>query len=384
MKISPDNGYARGNGDRGVRERAAFTLVELLVVIAIIGVLVALLLPAVQAAREAARRNQCQNHLKQIGLAWLNHEGVHKFLPSGGWGSYYYADPNRGFGKDQPGSWCYNILPFVEQNSLHQLGKGSVAGSSGWQAAVRQLNTTPLAGFLCPSRRPVKLYPTPMTSVKAPFDFLKTIAASEGLAKSDYAANSGDSVVTAAVTNTGETLYLPSSYGIIDGDQTNANFARFEGFTEDPADGGRRWQTGVSYYRSEVAIKRIEDGTSNTYMVGEKFLGVDQYEGTSGDSSSPGFDYGENQNMYAGFEWDNHRGAWPLSGFGQSKEAYQPQQDQAGLAPANPQGKFGSAHATGFNMVFCDGSVRIIPYDIDALTHSYLASRLDANMVTLP
>jgi prepilin-type N-terminal cleavage/methylation domain-containing protein/prepilin-type processing-associated H-X9-DG protein len=384
MKTSPLNGFAPGNGiGRGAR-RAGFTLVELLVVIAIIGVLVSLLLPAVQAAREAARRSQCQNHLKQIGLAWLNHESAHQFLPSGGWGSYYYADPNRGYGKDQPGSWCYSILPFMEQAALRQLGVGSTAGSATWQEAVRKVNTTPLSGFMCPSRRPVKLYPSEMTSVVAPFSFLKATATSEGLAKSDYAASSGDSVVTAASTHEGVTLYLPGSYDIIDNEQTKSNFARFEGFTEDPSDGGKRWQTGVSYYRSEIGIKRIEDGASNTYMVGEKFLGVDQYEGSGGGSTTPGFDWGENQNMYVGYEWDNHRSAWPLNGKGFSKEAYQPQQDQAGLAPQSPLFKFGSAHVTGFNMAFCDGSVRIIPYDIDPLTHSYLASRLDANPVTLP
>jgi prepilin-type processing-associated H-X9-DG protein len=120
-------------------------------------------------------------------------------------------------------------------------------------------------------------------------------------------------------------------------------------------------------------------------MVGEKFLGVDQYESSAGGSSTPGFDWGENQGMYCGYEWDQHRGAWPLNGKGWGPpELYQPQQDQAGLAPPTPQVKFGSAHVSGFNMLFCDGSVHQIPYDIDARVHSYLASRLDGNSVTPP
>ena len=86
------------------RRRFAFTLVELLVVIAIIGILVALLLPAIQAAREAARRATCVNQLKQIALAWQLHHDTHKFFPSGGWGYRYMADPDRGFGEKQPGA----------------------------------------------------------------------------------------------------------------------------------------------------------------------------------------------------------------------------------------------------------------------------------------
>src|SRR5438132_12910000 len=108
-----------------VRGRSGFTLVELLVVIAIIGVLVALLLPAVQAAREAARRMHCQNNLMQTGLGWHNHTDVNGHMPTGGWGWGWVGDADQGVGRNQTGSWTFNILPYIEQKTVYDMSGGS-------------------------------------------------------------------------------------------------------------------------------------------------------------------------------------------------------------------------------------------------------------------
>src|SRR5947207_1779085 len=129
-------------------KRSGFTLVELLVVIAIIGVLVALLLPAVQTAREAARRSKCMNNLKQISLAVHNYENTHRTFPIGAYDCCY-------------GTWLLSILPYVEQGSLYQqyLRPGAMEGFGGASGPdIRYGSTqnlpvtqTQIAAYVCPS-----------------------------------------------------------------------------------------------------------------------------------------------------------------------------------------------------------------------------------------
>jgi prepilin-type N-terminal cleavage/methylation domain-containing protein/prepilin-type processing-associated H-X9-DG protein len=137
---------------RGTANRKAalgFTLVELLVVIAIIGILVALLLPAIQAAREAARRAQCANNMKQIGLAMINYVDTKGVFPA----SAAWPAPPGSFGASiKGGTWAVEILPFIEQQVLYDrydMTK-SVTGSTG-DAINHQLYGTPMPWYVCPS-----------------------------------------------------------------------------------------------------------------------------------------------------------------------------------------------------------------------------------------
>lgn len=128
------------------RPRPAFTLVELLVVIAIIGILVALLLPAVQAAREAARRLECQNKLKQMGLALQNFVDTHQTFPTGGDGIFPdlkdYVTGGKANGPEKQGiSWGFQILPYLEENALYDI------------TDTATLQSTSVSLYVCPSRR---------------------------------------------------------------------------------------------------------------------------------------------------------------------------------------------------------------------------------------
>ena len=355
------------------RRPRGFTLVELLVVIAIIGILVALLLPAVQAAREAARRNQCKNNLKQIAMGCLLHVDTHQYFPSGGWGYKWTGDPTRGYGDSQPGSWMYNILAFVEEGARRDLGKDTTPGTAAYQQALREVNQTPVGLFYCPTRRaPVAslgYWPTVATEHSG-----MTALAQTGLAKSDYAANSGDS----REWDSGK-MYEPTSYAqaASNPNWTPTNVCVPPGFRRTNAE---FCQTGVMYYHSELKPAKLTDGTSKTYLAGEKYLFPEGYEGATG-TKAPGFTWGDNESMYMGYDWDNHRVAYRagISWF-PDPEYYQPRQDTPGY---ENYGAFGSAHSGGLNMAMCDGSVQIIAYDIESTTHAALANRMDGVVVSL-
>jgi len=325
------------------QHRLGFTLVELLVVIAIIGILVTLLLPAVQAAREAARRIQCTNHLKQIGLGFVNHHSAHGFFPSGGWSLNFVGDPDRGFAEKQPGGWVYNILPYIEQQSLRDIGAGQSLADK--RTALLTLVRTPLSLMNCPSRRESILYPYVLG------DPFANCNASPEHARSDYVANGGNRWLEEIVFgNDYWAFFLIKTYA--DGDALDAKWPDTALFD------------GIVSPRSQVRIAEVSDGTSKTYLVGEKYLDPDRY--------TNGADSGDNQTMYVGYDPDTARftesGGQPIP----------PQQDRAGWPDFIP---YGSAHPGGCHFVLGDGSVRSINYSIDPLIHSRLGNRRDGLVI---
>jgi prepilin-type N-terminal cleavage/methylation domain-containing protein len=307
-----------------------FTLVELLVVIAIIGILVALLLPAVQAAREAARRTQCKNHLRQMALASLVHEDAIGSFPSGGWGWNWVGDKDRGSGPEQPGGWIFSLLPFIEETSGYDLaGDGNPDEITNVQLqGTLRLIQEPISIINCPSRREPVPYPNnwPTSAFNsAPY----TVCG-----RTDYAANAGNQ--SAVEYNAGPpTIAAARNFGWVNPET----------------------MTGVCFQRSEVTIGQIADGTTKTILISEKYLQPEFYTGAAGGYAS------DNETWCTGHNNDMYRTTW-----------FHPYPDTPNFAN---HVSFGSAHNSGMHAARCDGSVDVIEYGIDIWVFSALGHRAD-------
>lgn len=353
------------------RRRSAFTLVELLVVIAIIGILIALLLPAIQAAREAARRAQCKNNLKQIGLAAMAHLDAQKHYPTGGWGYRWTGDPDLGFHAGQPGGWLYNLLPFIEQRLVHDMAKGLKAEATGTgpkNTMLARMNAVPIPTYNCPSRRgPTVIYGT---TTESEYNADDSVRQTLGQARSDYAGNGG---TNRQVTTSGNGCLIPGGKDL-DPTFTAVGYmkANCSWWSEDV--------NGVIFAVSLVTQRKILDGTTKTYLAGEKSLQPQFYLG-GGPS--------DNGSMYEGHDYDVLRWA---GNDGDNKTAtptksldYLPYQDQNDPnSTATGEWNFGSAHPKGSMFVMCDGSVQMIAYTIDPGVHWKLANRRDGLNTVLP
>jgi prepilin-type N-terminal cleavage/methylation domain-containing protein len=325
-------------------QRRAFTLVELLVVVAIIGVLVALLLPAVQSARESARKTQCANNLKQLAVASLNHETAHGHYPTGGWGFKWIGEPDAGYGEDQPGSWAYNILPYIEQSALRKIGAGVMSASARQEQLVKVVST-PLAVFHCPSKRPVQAYPLDPTPERAALAGNCACRAEDNclVARGDYRANAGN-------------MWAGDQAGPLPSDDPVKYWQAREA-------GGSQTQTGVSYRRSMVRVGQVTDGTSKTYLIGEKALSPANY--FDGNYTA------DDQCVYSGHDNDNvgYTGK-------EIDDIYPPVRDWP-ARNADTKFRFGGAHEDGFFMARCDGSVQFTAFEIQELTFYRMGGRHD-------
>jgi prepilin-type N-terminal cleavage/methylation domain-containing protein len=309
------------------RRDRGFTLVELLVVIAIIGVLVGLLLPAVQSAREAARLGDCHYRLKQLATAALLFEESDGHFPSGGWGFAWAPDPDRGVGERQPGGWVYSVLPFLEENALTDLGRG--ASDEKKRIVMATLASSPLGLLACPSRRVAELLPYTSTMP------VRNAEPTPLVAKSDYAACGGDVNVR---------IEGPATLAEGDGEAFDWSAASK--------------CTGVIAPRSPVSARQVTDGLSKTYLLGEKRCVFD------------GHDWGDDQHAYLGHGTDNVRTASRL---------HPPIPDgREGNDPFDK--RFGSAHPNGFVMASADTSLRLIAYDVDSTVYERSANRSDSEL----
>lgn len=310
----------RGTNRQRTKCNTGFTLIELLVVIAIIGILVGLLLPAVQNAREAGRRATCSNNLKQIGIGLHDFHNVQGRLPS-----------SR---LDNSHTWAVRLLPHIEEQGLFDLWNLTISYQSQNPVAVR----TSVATYFCPTRR------TPNSPPKlsvSPADEPDGGGAHVAGGLTDYAACVGDP------SGTWDYWWGTSTAGPPYPNPANGAFWT-----------SRNWHNGMVV--PGHAFTDITDGLSNTFLVGEKHVPLGQF--------------GDDQ-------WDNSAYNGDRA-YGSTRQAGQGNGLARGAKDTVSRG-FGSYHPESCLFVFGDGAVRSIRVSVDSILLGNMANRNDGQQVSL-
>jgi prepilin-type N-terminal cleavage/methylation domain-containing protein len=357
--------YRRQIANRG------FTLVELLVVIAIIGVLVALLLPAIQAAREAARRSQCINNLRQLGIACQLFENSKKVFPTAGGAVEQFTQQTDRSEKVKPlhgyenAGWMYQILPYIEQQNLYDRRRGDGTEANGGFLKTGLVEIT-VPTFQCPSR-------SERYCVKAIYAF--AVGDYAGVLAShfspDWPGFAWQRTVPPASNAAGTEEQLTWTGILIKGGQVNIN----------ASPSPQVWKF------AKVSTKSIEDGTSNTILLAEKAAPSNHWSLTAPlyGNTDP---YWELYGYYVGADWPHMRqfAARP-AGSTSTRPEYlirgdsEPRNGETANFVPDEQG-FGSAHPGIICAVFGDASTRTISQDADHLMLDSMGKRADQVVVS--
>jgi len=332
----------------------AFTLVELLVVIAIIGILIGMLLPAVQQVREAARRTTCMNQLRQIALAMHNYESAYKHFPHAGDHSQGFEnEPFATATKYENWGWGYQVLPFIEQNNLHVLRSNNPWPNNGG------VQNTPVPTFNCPSRG----------------NRISLTAWGDSHALGDYAG-----------------VMSSWNYGWRYGGWNGFNWQDQQ--TGNPNERTEIW-TGIiakahnSYPGSNgrliqdwgtVGFGQITDGSSNTFLIGEKSVQAQRYTIPVGT-----WDWWDMPGAMHSADWPSMRGfkrAWGANGNDSGRSIWRDSlpAGERRAGSDNNEHSFGSAHPGTLNMAMGDGSVQTVPFSTDGDTLDQIGRRADGSV----
>jgi prepilin-type N-terminal cleavage/methylation domain-containing protein/prepilin-type processing-associated H-X9-DG protein len=327
--------------------RRGLTLVELLAVIAIIGLLVALLMPALQSARETSRRTTCNNNLKQMAMASLSHLEQIGTFPSAGWCNEGFGSSDQGGLQElQPGSWMFNLLPFLDEVNLRNSATG--------QFACSRMPSL----FACPTMPGWAVMESSLPGGRYNVSSYAGCSGSLGRSPTPWCQSTGAWVPSYSAGTCKYWREIPDTTKTPVEDRDRW-WQQCWGYAHQVGNNNNSYVNGVIAALGRVRAAHVRDGLSNTYLAGERSVQI------AGNDISVRNNGGNIETFYD-WSWGFQRG---LIKFTTSP----PEQFKAGFTAGN---NFGSRHSTGFGMAFCDGSVRHIGYDISATVHTGLGTRL--------